>query len=71
MNQYQDEKSQAIYSTIDKGWVMKIAFKGIKLIDYAINSTLVFSNVALKRNDKTDLVSFSKNIETFLRARQK
>ncbi len=71
VNQYQDEKSQPIYSIIDTGRVMKMPFNGLKLLDYAINSTLAFSNVALKKNDKTGMLSFSKNIETFLPAVQK
>ncbi len=71
VNQYQDEKSQPIYSIIDTGRVMKMPFNGLKLLDYAINSTLAFSNVALKRNDKTGMLSFSKKIETFLPAVQK
>lgn len=71
VNQYQDEKSQPIYSIIDTGRVMKMPFNGLKLLDYAINSTLAFSNVALKKNDKTGMVSFSKNIETYLPAVQK
>jgi len=71
VNQYQDEKSQPIYSIIDTGRVMKMPFNGLKLLDYAINSTLAFSNVALKRNDKTGLIAFSKNIESFVPAVQK
>lgn len=68
VNQYQDEKSQPIYSIIDTGRVMKMPFNGLKLLDYAINSTLAFSNVALKKHDKVGLISFSKKIETFLPA---
>lgn len=71
VNQYQDERSQPIYSIIDTGRVMKMPFNGLSLLDYAINSTLAFSNVALKRNDKTGMVTFSKNIETFVPAVQK
>lgn len=71
VNQYQDEKSQPIYSIIDTGRVMKMPFNGLKLLDYAINSTLAFSNVALKRNDKTGMLAFSKKIETFVPAVQK
>ncbi|MFH6604904.1 DUF58 domain-containing protein [Maribacter algicola] len=71
VNQFQDEKAQPIYSIIDTGRVMKMPFNELKLLDYAINSTLAFSNVALKRNDKTGLVSFSKNIETHVPAVQK
>ena len=68
VNQYQDEKSQPIYSVIDTGRVMKMPFNGLKLLDYAINSTLAFSNVALKKQDKVGMLSFSKKIETFLPA---
>jgi len=50
---------------------MKMPFNGLKLLDYAINSALAFSNVALKRNDKTGLISFSKQIENFVPAVQK
>lgn len=68
VNQYQDEKSQPIYSIIDTGRVMKMPFNELKLLDYAINSALAFSNVALKKHDKVGLLSFSKQIETFLPA---
>lgn len=71
VNQYQDEKSQPIYSIIDTGRVMKMPFNELKLLDYAINSCLAFSNVTLKRNDKTGLIAFSKNIETYVPAVQK
>ncbi len=68
VNQYQDEKSQPIYSVIDTGRVMKMPFNGLKLLDYAINSTLAFSNVALKKHDKVGMLTFSKKIESFLPA---
>ncbi len=68
VNQYQDEKSQPIYSIIDTGRIMKMPFNGLKLLDYAINSTLAFSNVALKKHDKVGMLSFSKKIESFLPA---
>lgn len=63
VNQYQDEKSQPIYSVIDKGRVMKMPFNGLSLLDYAINATLVISNVALKKQDKAGMFSFSKKVE--------
>ena len=68
VNQFQDEKSQPIYSIIDTGRVMKMPFNGLKLLDYSINSALAFSNVALKKHDKVGLLTFSKNIEHFLPA---
>ncbi|WP_350291345.1 DUF58 domain-containing protein [uncultured Croceitalea sp.] len=62
VNQFQDEKSQPIYSVIDKGRVMKMPFNELSLLDYAINATLVISNIALKKNDKAGMFSFSNTI---------
>jgi len=62
-NQFQDEKSQSVYMIIDKGRVMKMPFKGLSLLDYAINTTLVLSNVIIKKHDKAGMFSFSKKIE--------
>ena len=63
VNQFQDEKSQSVYMVIDKGRVMQMPFDGLSLLDYAINSTLVLSNVILKKQDKAGLFSFSKKVE--------
>lgn len=63
VNQFQDEKSQSIYMAIDKGRVMKMPFNGLSLLDYAINATLVLSNVILKKQDKAGMFTFSKKVE--------
>ncbi len=63
VNQYQDERSQPVYSVIDKGRVMKLPFEGLSLLDYAINAALVISNVALKKQDKAGIFSFSRKVE--------
>ena len=63
VNQYQDERSQPVYSVIDKGRVMKMPFEGLSLLDYAINASLVISNVALKKQDKAGVFSFSRKVE--------
>ena len=63
VNQYQDEKSQPIYSVIDTGRVMKMPFEGLSLLDYAINATLVISNVAIKKQDKAGMFTFSRKVE--------
>jgi uncharacterized protein (DUF58 family) len=63
VNQYQDERSQPIYSVIDKGRAMKMPFEGLSLLDYAINATLVISNVALKKQDKAGMFTFSRKVE--------
>lgn len=63
VNQFQDEKSQTVYMIIDKGRVMKMPFNGLSLLDYAINASLVLSNVILKKGDKAGMFSFSKKVE--------
>ncbi|WP_245945965.1 DUF58 domain-containing protein [Flavobacterium magnum] len=63
VNQFQDEKSQSVYMAIDKGRVMKMPFNGLSLLDYAINATLVLSNVILKKHDKAGMLTFSKKVE--------
>ena len=63
VNQFQDEKSQSVYMAIDKGRVMKMPFDGLSLLDYAINATLVLSNVILKKQDKAGMFAFSKKVE--------
>jgi uncharacterized protein (DUF58 family) len=63
VNQFQDKKAQPIYSIIDKSRVMKMPFNGLSLLDYAINSTLVISNITLKKGDKAGIATFSKKIE--------
>lgn len=68
VNQYQDERSQQIYCLIDKGRAMKMPFEGMTLLDYAINASLVLSNIAVQKQDKAGLVTFNKKIRNFLPA---
>jgi uncharacterized protein (DUF58 family) len=68
VNQYRDERAQHVYSLIDKGRVMKMPFEGMTLLDYAINASLVISNIAIKKTDKAGLITFSKKVNTILKA---
>lgn len=71
VNQYQDEKSQPVYSVIDTGRTMKMPFENLKLVDYAINSSLAFSNIVLKKKDKAGLISFSNKLGKIVPASSK
>jgi len=71
VNNYTDERSQQIYCLINKGRAMKMPFEGMSLLDYAINATLVLSNVALVRQDKAGLITFAENLDAFLQADKK
>lgn len=71
VNQFQDEKSQPVYSVIDKGRLMKMPFDGLSLLDYAINASLVISNVAIKKHDKAGIFTFSKKVENMVVAEKR
>jgi uncharacterized protein (DUF58 family) len=70
-NNYTDERSQQIYCAVNKGRVMKMPFDGMSLLDYAVNASLVLSNVALGKQDKAGLITFAENLDTFLPADKK
>lgn len=71
VNQYQDEKSQPILNVIDMGRVMKLPFNRLSLLDYAINTSLVISNIALLKEDKAGLVTFSNDKSTVVKPERK
>jgi uncharacterized protein (DUF58 family) len=63
INSYMDEKSQQVYCVIDKGRLMKMPFNDMTLLDYAINASLMFSYVALQKDDKVGLLTFSEKVD--------
>jgi uncharacterized protein (DUF58 family) len=64
VNQYQDEKSQHVYCIVDKSRTMQLEFEGLSLLDYSINSSLVFANICLLKGDKFGLFTFSDKVGT-------
>jgi len=68
VNQYEDERSQQVYTIIDKSRSMHMPFNGLSLLDYSINTSLVISNIALKKYDKAGLITFSHSIGSTLKA---
>lgn len=71
VNQYQEEKSQPIYSLIDVGRVMRMPFQGLTLLDYAINASLVLSNAAMLKDDRAGMLTFSKTIANHIAAEKR
>jgi uncharacterized protein (DUF58 family) len=61
-NVYTEEKSQHVYCVIDKSRSMKMPFEGLSLLDYAINASLVLSNVALLKEDKAGLITIAEKL---------
>jgi uncharacterized protein (DUF58 family) len=68
VNRYEDEKSQPVYCLVDASRNMKMPFNRLSLLDYAINSTLVISNIILKKSDKAGLITFSDKIRGVVKA---
>lgn len=60
-----DERSQQVVCVIDKGRVMQQAFQGMTYLDYAINASLVLSYIAMRKEDKAGIMTFSDRFEGF------
>ncbi len=71
VNHYRDERAQQVYCVIDKGRTMQMPFEGLSLLDYSINASLVLSNIALKKQDKAGLITFSDKSGALLKADNK
>lgn len=71
VNQYEDERAQQVYCIIDKSRSMKLPFHGMSLMDYAINTSLVISNIVLQKYDKAGLFTFSNKIGATIKADRK
>ncbi|MFK8060725.1 MAG: DUF58 domain-containing protein, partial [Polaribacter sp.] len=71
INQFVEEKSQPVYSIIDKGRAMQMHFNNLSLLDYAINATLGISNVILRKQDKAGMLSFSTKLEDWVVAEKR
>jgi uncharacterized protein (DUF58 family) len=71
VNQYQDEKSQKIYTLIDKGRTMQMPFGGMSLLDYSINASMALSHIILKKGDRAGMMAFSKKMENKILADNK
>ncbi|MFT6019832.1 MAG: hypothetical protein ACI9VN_000288 [Patescibacteria group bacterium] len=71
VNQYEDERAQQVYCVIDKSRAMHMPFEGLSLMDYAINTTLVMSNIALQKHDRAGILTFSDKIGITIKAERK
>lgn len=71
VNTYQDERSQQVYSVIDKGRLMQSPFEKMTLLDYAINACLVISNIAILKQDKAGIFTYNEVCDSYLLADRK
>ncbi|MEO0472280.1 MAG: DUF58 domain-containing protein, partial [Bacteroidota bacterium] len=71
VNQFRDERSQQVYCLVDKSRAMKMPFEGMTLLDYAINASLVLSNIAIYKQDKGGVITFADKISASVPASNK
>lgn len=71
VNSYTDEKAQHVYCIVDKSRSMRMPFDGMTLLDYAINASLVLSNVALLKEDKAGLITIGEKLGSVVPADRK
>ena len=71
VNHYRDERAQQVYSIIDMGRVMQMPFEELSLLDYSINAALVLSHISYTKHDKPGLLTFSNNLQNFVKADRK
>jgi uncharacterized protein (DUF58 family) len=68
VNQFRDERAQPVYCLIDKGRLMQMPFSGMTLLDYAINTSLVMSYIAIRKEDNAGLLTFADHVDDFVSA---
>jgi uncharacterized protein (DUF58 family) len=71
VNTYTDARQQQIYCLIDKGRSMKMPFEGMTLLDHSINTCLALLNVALLKQDKAGIITFSNKVNDIIAAERR
>jgi uncharacterized protein (DUF58 family) len=66
VKQFQTDQSQRVIFMLDCGRLMTSEYRGLSLLDYALNSILMLSYVALQQRDSVGLVCFSDRIESYV-----
>ncbi len=63
---FQMNRSQRIIFMIDSGRMMMNQVKGLSFLDYAFNSMLMLSYIALKQGDEVGFICFSEEVRQFI-----
>ncbi len=66
VKQFQSDQSQRVFFLLDCGRMMTNQYNGLSLLDYALNSILMLSYVALKQGDSVGMLCFSDTIHDFV-----
>lgn len=66
VRQFQTDQSQRVIFLLDCGRMMTNEHQNLSLVDYALNSILLLSYVALSQGDSVGLVCFSDRVHTYV-----
>ncbi|MCA9193432.1 MAG: DUF58 domain-containing protein [Planctomycetales bacterium] len=66
VRQYQADQSQRVIFMVDSGRMMTNQYEGMSLLDYALNSVLMLSYVALQQGDSVGMICFSDQVHTYV-----
>ncbi len=66
VKQFQSDHSQRIMFLVDCGRMMTNEYQGLSLVDYAFNSMLMLSYVALQQRDSVGLLCFSDRVHDYV-----
>jgi len=66
VRQFQTDQSQRVIFLLDCGRMMTNEYQNLSLVDYALNSILMLSYVALSQGDSVGLICFSDRVHTYV-----
>lgn len=66
VKQFQTDQSQRVIFMLDCGRMMTNEYDRLSLLDYALNSVLMLSYVALDQGDSVGMICFSDHIHTYV-----
>ena len=66
VKQFQADQSQRVIFLLDCGRMMTNQYDGLSLVDYALNSILLLSYVALSQGDAVGLICFSDRVHNYV-----
>lgn len=66
VNQYEPEKNQHVYIFVDSGRPMSYTVRGNRKLDFAINTSLVLSDVVNQNGDKSALLLFNTEVNNMI-----
>lgn len=67
VNTYEPEKNQQVMIMLDSSRVMNSEINFIKKLDYAINSSFLLADIAIKKGDNVGVMVFDSSVKRFIK----